>query len=1245
MKRSYAVVLVAVVFLSLAFGVGSASARTPWWSLDANARPTSLSPGQASNEILTLTVSATNGNIVLIAPEEKGFAFVPFNVSRQVLQEKLEGFYGAGNVEVPKGEGNAAGDDPYEIVFVGGLADQAVAPFSIFPVGLEGGKAEATLTETTQGRPDGYVAVTATDIGDVAIDGGVVPVSITDHLPQGIRAVGIEGLAGNRDLAPVTCTLESLTCTYSGVLPIFKDIEVRIAVVVEGGAASGEINEVSISGGETRGVSIKRPIAISNSAVPFGISSYALSNEEEGGATDTQAGSHPFQQTTRIVVNQNLDQEGNPVPASLAKDFEFKWPPGLIGNPNAVPQCSLGQFLRFEGIDPENECSAQSAVGVAVATISEPAGEVGTKNAFTFTAPVFNLEPAEGEPARFGFVVPGSPVIIDASVRSGEDYGVTIHVHNVTQTASLLSSTVTVWGVPGDSRHDNARGYGCLLGGTCSPLEMHEPPAFLQLPTQCGTNTLETSVSADAWNRQGVFTAPVTEVMPALNGCNRVPFSATLGVAPDTAATSSTAGLKVDLHVPQEGSVHANGIAEAAAKNITVALPEGLTVNPAGADGLGVCSEGLVGFTGFGNFGGADAATFTGVLPEHREPPEKLQPGVNFCPDASKIGTATIKTPVLPNPIKGGVYLANQNQNPFGTLLAMYIVGEDPVSGVVVKLAGAVHLSASGQIVTTFENSPQAPFEDAVLELFGGDRAPLATPAHCGSYTTQAAISPWSNGEVAHPSSAFGLSSGPHGGPCPAGALPSSPSLTGGTTNGNAGAFSPFTTSINREDGDQALQTVQLRTPAGLEGVLKGVALCPEEQANAGTCGPESQIGEATVSAGVGASPITVKGGRVYLTEKYAGAPFGLSIVSPVKAGPFDLEHDTASAANQPPCDCFVVRAKIEVDPTSAELTVSTDTSGAHAIPQIIDGVPVQLRKVNVTINRDHFTFNPTSCGPLSLNANIGGAEGALHAASEPFQTANCGNLKYTPKFTASVGPKSTKANGVGLVFKIAYPAGAMGAQSWFRKVKIDLPKQLPARLTTLQKGCLANVFEANPAACSSASLIGHAVVHTPVLPVPLAGPVYFVSHGGAKFPDAVMVLQGYGITIKLRGETLISKGITSATFASTPDVPFENIEVTVPSGPFSEFTAILPAKAKGSLCGQHLVMPTLMEAQNGIAIHQNTPISVTGCKKSSGQTRAQKLAAALRACKKKPKGKRAQCARLARKRFAPPTKNSKHKK
>jgi hypothetical protein len=268
----------------------------------------------------------------------------------------------------------------------------------------------------------------------------------------------------------------------------------------------------------------------------------------------------------------------------------------------------------------------------------------------------------------------------------------------------------------------------------------------------------------------------------------------------------------------------------------------------------------------------------------------------------------------------------------------------------------------------------------------------------------------------------------------------------------------------------------------------------------------------------------------------------------------------------------------------------------------------LQIKHVNVTVDRPGFTFNPTNCNPMGVTSTIGSVEGASSNVSVPFQVTNCATLKYTPKLTVSAGAKTSKRNGASLSFKIAYPKGAMGGQSWFKLAKFDLPKQLPARLTTLQKACLAATFESNPAGCPPASLIGHAVVHTPVLPVPLAGPVYFVSHGGAKFPDAVIVLQGYGITIDLVGETFISRaGITSATFASTPDVPFENIEVTIPSGPYSEFAAVLPPKAKGNMCGQKLLMPTRFVAQNGLEIHQNTPIAITGCPKPHKAKKAKK--------------------------------------
>jgi hypothetical protein len=287
------------------------------------------------------------------------------------------------------------------------------------------------------------------------------------------------------------------------------------------------------------------------------------------------------------------------------------------------------------------------------------------------------------------------------------------------------------------------------------------------------------------------------------------------------------------------------------------------------------------------------------------------------------------------------------------------------------------------------------------------------------------------------------------------------------------------------------------------------------------------------------------------------------------------------------------------VDPVTAGLTVTTDQSGPYAIPHLIDGIPVQIRAVNVLVNREHFTFNPTNCNPMTLTGMISSDEGASALLTRPFQVTNCAVLQFSPKFTVSTSGRTSKVNGASLTTRVSEPAGALGTQSNISLVKVELPKQLPSRLTTLQKACLAAVFNANPANCPSASLIGHARVITPLLPVPLEGPAIFVSHGGEAFPSLTMVLQGYGVTVDLVGTTFIDKhGVTSTTFKTVPDTPFNTFELTLPQGRYSALGANLPTKAKGSFCGQSLKMPTEFVAQNGAVIHQQTPIAVTGCKK-----------------------------------------------
>jgi hypothetical protein len=1040
----------------------------------------------------------------------------------------------------------------------------------------------ARPTYLQPGSSDGEIVATVENVGDENASGESSPIEISDVLPPGLTAVGIAAaIPVSNKATSLPCSLETLTCTLTGTLPTYGLIEVRIRVIVNG-AKTGSLNSVEISGGGVHGGSIERPIVVSDEKVPFGVENHALSVEDEGGAPDTQAGSHPFQLTDTLNLNQTADlnslsEKAKVDPVEPVKDLFFKLPPGLIGNPTAIPRCTIKQFFTRPNSLDENECPVQSAIGVAVVNIREPS----LAGAITFTVPLFNVEPLIGEPARFGFwvIVGNAPVLLDTSIRTGSDYGVTVHVSNITQTAAFLSSEVTFWGVPGDSRHDNARGWSCLAEtrgekpeSPCQALADPRPPAFLSIPTSCTGQPLQTSVEAESWLARGNVKEFPTGPMPTLDGCNRLPFGPSIKVTPDGTAGSTPTGLNVDVHSPQEESLNAAGLAEGNVKNITVALPEGVSINPAGADGLQACSEQQVGFTG------VDPSSGTGLFTSGLPAP-KGAPAEPFCSDASKIGTVRVKTPILPDALEGSVYLAEQNENPFGSLVAMYVIAEDPVSGVLLKLPGEVRLTASGQIVSTFTNTPQAPFEDAELHFFGGDRAPLATPARCGVYTTVASIEPWSGGQPVGASSTFAVSSGPNGTPCQD-PLPFNPSLAAGTTSIQAGGFTPFTMTVSREDGQQSIRAFQLHMPPGLSGLLNGVKLCGETEANAGTCGSESLIGETTVSVGLGGDPYSVRGGKVYITGPYEGASFGVSVVVSAKAGPYDLGN-------------VIVRGTIAVDPITAALTVTIDGSGPYKIPTILDGIPLQIKHINFTTTRPGFTFNPTDCDPLRVTGSMSSTEGTTAPLSVPFQVTNCAVLGFKPGFKVSTNGKTSRAKGASLSVKLTYPKAAFGSQANIKSVKVDLPKQLPSRLTTLQKACTAGQFQANPAGCPAASKVGHATAITPLIPVPLTGPAYFVSYGGAKFPELVIVLQGYGVTLDLHGETFISKaGITSSTFHTVPDAPVGSFELTLPQGPFSALAA------NGNLCKSTLKMPTAFTAQNGATIKQSTPIGVTGCAK-----------------------------------------------
>jgi hypothetical protein len=1171
------VVLVIATTMSWA-GVGVAHAESSWWQVTSDPAPTVIKPGSGQDEVQKLTVSAEGGQFVLIHSLPSGFRLFAWDATHEEVEEGLEEIYGKGNVQVTGGPGDKEGTKPYVITFVGELADSEVPLIRSEPYSyssLEGGPKEAIVSEVTTGRSDGEIVLAVTNLGDAPVDASSSPVTVSDKLPPGLTATGISG-GDNANNSAITstlsCTVSSVSCTFEGDIAPYEQLEILINVKAQAGASGSFGNEVSVTGGNTLPVSVSRPLTIGSTSLGFGLENYELYPANEDGSPATQAGSHPFQLTTTFNLNTKLEQVWWPFgkryvtevfPAALTKDLHFNLPAGLIGNPTPLPQCSEYDFsIHKPDEEYYNNCPADTAIGVVAVVVSNAASQHTLPE--VITVPLFNLVPSHGEPARFGFTPLTGSVTLDTYVRTGGDYGVVVHVDNITQLVGFMSSQVTFWGTPGDSRHDASRGTECLegdLAGTtlCSSGGEEHPNPFLILPTSC-SGPLHTSMEADSWADPGQFTPPKEYTFQnilgepfGMDGCNRLSFEPSISVTPDGQAGSTPTGLTVGVHVPQTASLDPTGDAESTVKNTTVTLPAGVGLNPAAADGLSSCGLGEIGLE---------------------------NPAEQSCPEASKVGTVEIKSPLLPNPLVGAAYLAQQDANPFGSLVALYLVAYDPVSGVRIKVAGEVKPDpVTGQLVSTFKETPELPFEELSLHFFGGSRAPLGTPALCGGYTTTASIEPWSGNAAVDSSSEFKITSGPNGSPC-ANPLPFAPSLTTGSTNIQAGAFTPFTMTMSREDGNQNLDAVQLKMPPGLLGTLSSVKLCGESEANAGTCGPESLIGETIVSVGLGSNPFSVTGGKVYITGPYDGAPYGLSIVNPAKAGPFDLGQ-------------VIVRARIEVNSENAALTITTDPSGPHAIPQILDGIPLQIKHVNVTINRPDFTFNPTNCAPQEIGGSLTSSQGATSALSVPFQVTNCATLKFKPIFSVSTNGKTSRANGASLNVKLTYPKAPFGAQANIGKVKVDLPKQLPSRLTTLQKACPDTVFDANPASCPPDSRIGSATATTPVLPVHLEGPAYFVSHGGQKFPELIVALSGEGVTVYLHGETFISPaGITSSTFRTIPDVPIGVFELKLPQGTDSALAA------NGNLCTSKLIMPTTFVGANGVSLKQSTPIRTTGCPK-----------------------------------------------
>jgi hypothetical protein len=879
-----------------------------------------------------------------------------------------------------------------------------------------------------------------------------------------------------------------------------------------------------------------------------------------------QASGHPpfgitdFKLKTVPIV-QTL--AGQVAPEGNLKNLRVDVAPGVSTNPEAVVKCSVPSFtgtavevepgltLFTPPACPESEIGENIVKTVIVIPKGKPfEGQLFDQE---LKGKVYNLQPLE-QPEKpekralsslFGVALEVAPgffahTFIEGNVEWGAepqgtgkaDYHDFFEIKNIPQ--GLLQSRLIFFGNKG-------------TGG------------FLTNPSSCSgpgpaTTTRWSGESYEKASATATYTTPI-----GTEGCNGLPpfalapFAPTLTVKPESTQSDAPDGLTTELQLPHDPNPEK--LDSSQLKTASVTLPEGMTFNESAAREVTEhCTPAQIGI--------------------HTR--NKVQ-----CPPGSKIGTVTLNVPGLPpESLKGNMYLGGPESGPItGPPYVMYLDAESERYGISVRLKGEVVPNATtGRLTATFSENPEQPFTNAILRFNSGPFAPLANPLVCGTATTNTSLAPYTGTPAQSPFSQFVVDSNGKAAAC---ASPLPFSLTQSTENSsaNAGGHTSTTFNLVRPSGDQYLSRMKTTLPPGLVGAIPAVTLCGEPQASAGTCPSTSQIGTATVEAGAGLAPFTFKG-TVYMTGPYNGAPFGLSIAVAAVAGPFNL-------------GTVVTRATVNVDPlTSRVIVEATLPRIIKAVGKASSGILLRLRKISVTVNKQGFLYNPTNCSALSTETTAyaftapgGGETGSFNLAS-PFRVGNCGALHFKPSFKATSNAKTSKLNGASLETTINQAAG----QANIKSITVQLPIQLPSRLTTLQQACLAATFEANPFHCPKGSFVGGARANTPLLPAKMTGPAILVSHANLAFPDLDLVLEANGVRVILVGNTDIKKGITITKFASVPDAPVSSATVNLPIGPHSSLSAF------GSLCAKPLLMPTTIVGQNGTTIKQKTRIFVRGC-------------------------------------------------
>jgi hypothetical protein len=955
---------------------------------------------------------------------------------------------------------------------------------------------------------EGQIAVYVQNVGG-ATSSGPEAISVTDTLPAGLLTSGTPKSHENAWSCTPGAGQSTVQCSSSETVgPGLVAIPILIPVAAGAATPEPETNLVQASGGGASGpASFEEPVTISSTPAKTGVQVFTAATYDADGTPSTQAASHPYAGTSAIFANTVL-KGGEVVPVGDPKTFEVALPPGFLGSPTATPRCAEGSN--------DLECPVDTQVGIAQPVI----GEIGEE---TEPDPVHSVQAPVGYPAKFTFSALGGFLQVNAiaSLRSDEDYGVTIASPNTAQVAAIFGAFFTIWGAPAAESHDDQR---------CKVIETHslcgpggEETAFVTLPADCALEAEQppfAELSFDTWLTAGEFDHQQFPIAP-VTGCDKLSLGAAeFTFRPEANMPSTPTGFEADFSLPQTGLTDPEALATPPPKRTAFTFPEGVALNPSAADGLATCSLKQIGFREFGD-----------------EPNRfRFDKAPQQCPDASKVGSLEVQTPLLDNPLKGALYLAAQDENPFGSTLAVYLVVEDPSVGITIKLPGRAETDpVTGQLRTVFEDLPQTPFAQLALKIKGGDRAPLTTPDTCARATTTGQITPWSapeSGADATTEDSFEIGGAP-GCPTSRAARPFHPSFSAGTASTVADTFSPLEFKLSRKDGEQELKGLRITLPRGLTGKIAGIATCTEaeiaaaqhrsgkEEQASPSCPASSRLGTIYSAAGIGPAPIHV-GGALYLAGPYKGAPLSAVAIVPAVAGPYDLGN-------------VVSRAAVRVDPATAQLTATTDP-----IPDVLKGVPVALRSLRVVLDRPGFTLTPTSCERAAIEAEVSGASNTTSSSSAPFQVGGCEGLAFKPKLTARLRGGTRRGDHPAFSTTLTFPAG--GGYANTRDVQVTLPHSEFLDQAHIRTVCTRVQFAAGE--CPQGSIYGHVEARTPLLDQPFTGNVYLRSSDN-KLPDLVLALKGppsLPVEVVLDGRVDSIKGGIRTTFEDVPDAPVSRV-------------------------------------------------------------------------------------------------------